>query len=98
MKTLVRFGRRDNNHTEIVKGLRKCGYKVMPLQEFDALCLGPNGKLVMLEIKSPGGKPTPSQQQLVRDGWPLVYVESIEQALEAVGSRDSLDRMRRAGL
>lgn len=88
MKSPIRFGRRDNTHADIVKGLRKCGYKVLPLHEFDCLVLGHSGQVFMLEIKSPGGKLTPSQQQLTAEGWPLKVAESVEQALEIVGSRN----------
>lgn len=98
MKSPIRFGRRDNTHSEIVKGLRKCGYKVIPLHEFDALVLGPDGRLTMLEIKSPGGKLTPSQKQLTAEGWPLKIAESVEEALNIVGSRDPVSELRRAGM
>lgn len=98
MKSPIRFGRRDNTHADIVKGLRKCGYAVLPQDDYDMLVKAPDGRLFMLDAKSPGGKATELQNKMLSAGWPLHFVESVEDALAVVGSRDSVDRMRRAGL
>lgn len=98
MTSHFRFGRRDATEPEIVKGLRKCGYKVWLLDDFDALILSPRGKLSMMDFKSPGGKRTKKQQAMLDRGWPLRFATTTEQALAIVGSREVLDSMREAGL
>lgn len=98
MKSPIRFGRRDNTHADIVKGLRKCGYIVLPQDDYDMLVKTPDGRLFMLDAKSPGGKITKLQQKMLEAGWPIMFVETVESALAIVGSREVLDRMREAGL
>lgn len=72
-----------------MKALRKCGYLVMPQDDYDMLIRGPDGRLTMLDAKSPGGKITKLQQQMLDAGWPLKFAETVEEALAIVGSRFS---------
>lgn len=88
MKSPYRFGRRDNTHADIVKGLRKCGYSVLPQDDYDMLVKNHTGQLFMLDAKSPGGKPTELQGKMLAAGWPIHFVETVEQALAIVGSRN----------
>lgn len=46
------------------------------------------GQLFMLDAKSPGGKPTELQGKMLAAGWPIHFVETVEQALVIVGSRN----------
>lgn len=62
------------------------------------LVKSPDGKLHLLDAKSPKGKPTALQLKLIAAGWPIKFVTTIEEALAIVGSREVLDRMREAGL
>lgn len=87
MKSPIRFGKRDATEPKIVAGLRESGYIVMLLSEFDALILGPDGRLSMIDFKSPGGKRTKLQQKMLDAGWPLKFAETVEQALAIVGSK-----------
>lgn len=83
----MRAAKRDITESSIVEGLRKCGYKVIRLDYFDLLVLAPSGFVFLLECKSPGGRVTPTQNEMIRDGWPLHFVKTVEEALEACGSR-----------
>lgn len=98
MKSPIRFGRRDNTHADVVKGLRKCGYSVLPQDDYDMLVKNHAGQLFMLDAKSPGGKPTELQGKMLAAGWPIRFVTCVEDALAIIGSRDSVSELRREGL
>lgn len=87
MKSPYRFGRRDNTHHAIVDGLRRCGYLVWPQDDYDMLVKGHDGRIHLLDAKSRGGKPTKLQRKMLDAGWPIMFVETVEQALAIVGSR-----------
>ena len=76
--------KRDANEREIVAALRLGGCKVLLLDAFDFLVLH-NGGLYLMEVKMPDGRLTKSQHQLVRDGWPLGIVQSVDDALNILG-------------
>lgn len=85
----------DDNQSEIVRALRLCGCSVQDLSAVGKGCpdllVGCAGENFMLEIKD-GSKP-PSHQRLTDDqvvwhrDWrgQRVVVNSVQQALEAVG-------------
>lgn len=50
------------------------------------LVLTPKGRLFMLDAKTGKGKATEAQDALIRAGWPLVYVATVEAALQAIGA------------
>lgn len=77
--------RRDATEPEIRRALSDVGATWMMLDPFDLLVLY-RGKVTMLECKTKKGKPTESQELLVRNGWPLVYVRTPEEALQAIGA------------
>ncbi len=77
--------RRDATERDIVSALRKVGAHVLVLDAFDLL-VWYRGKLSMLDCKVPKGKATAAQEALTRAGWPLVYVETADAALKAVGA------------
>lgn len=79
----------DQNHAPIVAALRKVGAEVIELARYglspDVLCLF-RGRMILLEIKVPGGSLEESQRKLLDAGWPLVVVRSIDEALDAIGA------------
>jgi hypothetical protein len=87
--------RTDRNHAEIVEALRRAGCEVVSLAAIAHGCpdllVARAGVNTLLEIKD--GSKRPSQrkltpeQQVFHARWPgpCVVVESIEQALKAVG-------------
>lgn len=81
-----RAAKRDANEAEIVKALRDEGWAVMHLNEFDLLITcGEGCCLHMLEVKAPYGKLKPSQAKMIKDGWPLKVVRSVDDAFKALG-------------
>lgn len=81
-----RAAKRDSNEEAIVAAIRKEGWRVMRLNEFDLLATCGNGcHLVMMEVKTTTGKLKPSQQKLIDAGWPLIVVRSPEDALKELG-------------
>lgn len=80
--------RKDTTQGAIVAALRGVGAKVLILDRFDLL-IHFRGKLMMLDCKtavnkSGGFRKKPSQVQLERDGWPLKYATSAQEAVALV--------------
>lgn len=82
----------DVNQGDIVDALRAVGAKVEPLHQVGGgvpdLLVSWRGDLWLLEVKVPGGKLTPKQQE-----WHAVWrcdrvriVTSVDQALRAIGA------------
>ena len=76
--------KRDKNEREIVAALRLLGCKVMLLDQVDLLVLH-NEQLYLMEVKTAEGRMTKSQEGLVKDGWPLSIIRSVDDALAALG-------------
>ena len=76
--------KRDTNEREIVAALRLVGCKVMRLDQVDLLVLH-NGRLYLMEVKTPEGRMTKSQEALVKDGWPLHIIRTVDDALATLG-------------
>ncbi len=77
-----RAAKRDGNEPDIVYALRKAGWLVKYLNEFDLLIFHPATKrLRMLEVKTETGALKPSQEKMIAEGWPLEIVRTIDQAL-----------------
>ena len=68
----------------ILKTLRQVGADYVLLDPFDVLVLH-RGRLFMLDCKSPGGRATDRQRELIARGWPLVFVRTPEETLTALG-------------
>ncbi len=77
--------RRDANEPAVVKALQQVGAQVIRLDDWDLLVLY-RRRLFMLDVKMPSGKPTLTQERLLRDGWPLTFVETPDAALRAIGA------------
>ena len=92
----MRAARRDDNESEIVKALRKCGATVRVVTQGDGipdLLVGYNGYTILMEVKD-GGKP-PSKRTLTEaeakffDEWTggmLAKVESVDEAMDILKS------------
>jgi Holliday junction resolvase len=88
-----RAARIDANQREIVKALRKSGCEVLSLAALGEgapdLLVSRSGVLYLCEVKD--GHKFASQQKLTKhqisfhQRWPVVVVNSIESALQAVG-------------
>lgn len=85
----MRFAaRKDTTHSAIVAALRAIGATVLILDRFDLL-IHFRGRLFMIDCKtavnkSGGFRKKPSQVQLERDGWPLKYATSAQEAVALV--------------
>jgi hypothetical protein len=97
----VRFAhRRDANEKSIINALRWAGWRVRQLDstrgEPDLLCCK-GGRMVLLEVKSPGGRLTPAQKachaELALAGITVHVVRDPRQALEAVGEAELAARL-----
>lgn len=85
----------DTNHGEIRDILRDMGYKVFDTHElgggFPDLCvLTRTGVIILLEVKTPGGRLTDDERQFIQE-WknaPVFVVTSASEAIEKVRSAD----------
>lgn len=86
--SLKRFAtRRDATEPAILRALAKVGADYVLLDAFDVLVLF-RGRLTMLDCKTAKGRPTRNQQVLVQRGWPLRFVKTEEEALQAIGAME----------
>ena len=84
--SLKRFAtKRDRNEPEILRALQRVGAEFIRLDPFDVLVLF-RGRVTMLECKVKSGRATRNQQYLVARGWPLRFVRTPTEALEAIGA------------
>lgn len=75
--------RTDATHAAIRDALRAQGWLVFDcarLKGFvDLVAYHPaTGRYRLIDAKSKGGKARPSQQKLVRDGWPVEFLSEVE--------------------
>jgi hypothetical protein len=81
--------KRDANEKPIVEALRRAGVLVQRISErgfCDLVCMTKiegGFSLVLLEVKSRTGKATKAQVEYRRDGWPVVIVRTVDDALKA---------------
>lgn len=85
-----RIARVDKNQNEVVAALRKAGAKVLLLHQHGDGCpdilTGFRGNLVLMEIKSKGGKLTQDEASFMSEWRPyMVVVYSVDDALKAIG-------------
>ena len=88
--TMTRAKRVDNNHKEIVQGLRDCGFLVKDTSAYgngfvDCIVAG-GGRVVMLEIKNGNAKLTEAEKEFhgMFHGLGVYIVRTVEQALEVM--------------
>lgn len=78
---------RDANELDIVKVFEACGWLVARHQIWDLDVCCPGCKQILaIEVKNKTGrgKTTPKQQKLIEDGWPLLIVWNVRDALDLV--------------
>ena len=89
---MKKYGRIDQNHQQIVSGLRQAGCRVLSLAALghgcpDLLVLS-GGRLHLLEIKDPNQPPSKrqltEQQQVYHTFWPVSVGMIIDEALTVV--------------
>lgn len=80
-----RAAKRDTSEPDILKTLAQVGADYICLDKFDVL-VWYRQKLFILECKTGKGRRTRSQQDLVTRSWPIQFVNSPEQALQAIGA------------
>lgn len=86
-------GRKDANHALIVEVFEKAGWKVLDTSALGRgapdLLVRPNpifSIMWFIEIKRDGkSKLKPGQKDFAADGWPVVVLNSVDQALAFVG-------------
>ena len=85
--TMTRAKRVDNNHKEIVQGLRDCGFLVKDTSAYgkgfpDCIVAG-GGRVVMLEIKNGNAKLTDAEKEFHHDfaGLGVYVVRSLREAI-----------------
>ena len=82
-------GRRDANEPEIVKALRAVGAEVFLVVSvpsgFPDLVVRFRGEVKFMEVKVPGAKLRPAQQRF-QHTWESDVVESVDDALQAIGA------------
>lgn len=79
--------RRDASEPSILRALSKVGADYILLDAFDVLVWF-RGQLTMLECKTPKtGRKTRNQQVLEQRGWPVRFVRTPEEALQAIGAK-----------
>ncbi len=82
-----KYGRIDNNQTDIVEGLRSRGYSVEVTSNaadgFPDIVVGWSGRTYLFEIKSKGGKLTPDQK-IWHSKWSghAAVIYSVEEAIK----------------
>lgn len=84
-----RAARTDATHAPIIETLRKLGWLVADTHSLpnfvDAVAFKPTGAggVRLLEIKSGAKAPmTDSQKFMVRDGWPICILRSVQDAID----------------
>ena len=80
----MRAKRVDANHGAIRDTLRRLGWRILDVSDCAGLCdllAHRGGILRMVEVKTAKGTLTARQQELMAEGWPIVIVRSVEDAL-----------------
>jgi AmiR/NasT family two-component response regulator len=80
--------KRDKNERQIVEALRSIGCEVERMDAVDLLVLY-QGQVLLLEVKSPTGRLTKTQNLMLERGWPIRVVGCVDEALKAVMDRPS---------
>jgi hypothetical protein len=76
--------RRDANEREIIEALEGRGHMVKQDDFVDLVVQRPDGKIVLLEVKTHNGRLTKSQEQMLGEGWLFHIVRTPAEAIAAV--------------
>jgi hypothetical protein len=79
--------RTDSTHAAVRGALRASGWLCVDTSRLpgfvDMVAYKPStGRFYFVDAKSKGGKPTASQQKLVDAGWPVRFLETVEDAAQ----------------
>ncbi len=77
-----KHGRVDQNHSEIVNALRKCGWLVHDTSSqgdgFPDLVCSLRGRVALVEIKFARRRLTSNQHRFQAQGWPVHIVRTVD--------------------
>lgn len=77
--------RLDTTHGPITEVFESAGWLVKNCSQLDGwvdlTVLSPRGRLFLIEAKTGTGKLRESQSKLIADGWPVVVLRSVDEAL-----------------
>lgn len=76
--------RRDANEGAVVAACRALGWKVKAISAkgfADLVVQDATGRTLLIEVKTADGKPTPAQLQARGEGWQIVTVRTVDQAV-----------------
>jgi hypothetical protein len=86
---MTRF-RKDTTHAEIVAGLRSIGWRVIDLASVGAcidLAVLVGDDVYLVDAKAKHNSPrTPTQLELVADGWPVVFGVSAQDVADQIAA------------
>jgi len=83
--TINRYAKkRDKNERGIINALEARGHKVKQDDFVDLVVQRPDGKIVLLEVKSEHGRLTKIQENMLGEGWLFHIVRSVDEAITAV--------------
>lgn len=90
MRRVGQARKRDANEKPIVDALRSVGALVLRVSEKGApdLVVYFRGRTRLLEVKSRLGRATLAQDASSVQGWPVVTVRDIDEALVAIGAAE----------
>ncbi len=76
----------DSNQRELVEALRGVGARVLILGGKIDVAVLYHGCVTLIDAKNLDGRNrlTDTQVRLVAEGWPIVFIHSVEEALAAV--------------
>jgi ATP-dependent exoDNAse (exonuclease V) beta subunit len=74
-----RAARVDNTAKELVKAARQMGAEYLPLNHVIDGILLHRSRVHLIDWKSKGGTLTPDQAKLVAAGWPIKFVQTVDQ-------------------
>jgi hypothetical protein len=80
--------RRDANEAPIVQALKRVGASVARISDVGMpdLVIWHRDRITLMEIKMPRGRATLAQERRTAEGWPVVTVRSVDEALRAIGA------------
>lgn len=80
--------RKDTTHQPIVDALEAAGWLTKNCAQLDGwvdvTALSPRKRLFLLELKTGPGKLRESQSKLIADGWPVLVIRSVDEALALI--------------
>lgn len=88
MRRVGQARKRDAAEKPIVQALKQAGAMLIRVSEKgapDLVVYHPRSGVRLLEVKSRGGTATAAQERRSLEGWPIVTVRTVDDALKALG-------------